>query len=124
MQSIFVAGGAGYIGAQTCKALAAAGYLPVALDNLSTGYRQAVKWGPLHETNIRDEAVVAALIGQYRPVGAIHFAASNYLPRMCPERAIHQRDVPWIRFADAVHGAAINQGIKQRYIIFEKRSRA
>ncbi|MDP9103084.1 MAG: UDP-glucose 4-epimerase GalE [Pseudomonadota bacterium] len=77
MQSIFVAGGAGYIGAQTCKALAAAGYLPVTIDNLSTGYRQAVKWGPLHETDIRDEAVVAALIGHYRPVGAIHFAASS-----------------------------------------------
>jgi len=77
VQSILVAGGAGYIGAQTCKALAAAGYQPVTLDNLSTGYRQSVKWGPLHEGDIRDAALVAELIARYRPVGAIHFAASS-----------------------------------------------
>ena len=45
------------------------------LDNLSTGYRQAVKWGPLHEGNIRDQAFVAGVIEQYRPQGAMHFAA-------------------------------------------------
>jgi UDP-glucose 4-epimerase len=45
--------------------------LPVTIDNLSTGYRQAVKWGPLHETDIRDEAVIAALIGQYRSTGRL-----------------------------------------------------
>jgi len=42
---ILVTGGAGYIGSHTCKALAAAGYLPVVLDNLSTGHRWAVQ-GP------------------------------------------------------------------------------
>jgi nucleoside-diphosphate-sugar epimerase len=31
-EAILVAGGAGYIGAQTCKALAAEGYIPVTLD--------------------------------------------------------------------------------------------
>ncbi len=36
---ILVTGEAGYIGSHTCKALAAAGYLPVVLDNLSTGHR-------------------------------------------------------------------------------------
>ena len=41
--SILVAGGAGFIGAQTCKALYRAGYLPVTLDNLSTGYGAAVR---------------------------------------------------------------------------------
>jgi len=75
LQSILVAGGAGFIGAQTCKALAAAGYLPITLDNLSNGHRQAVKWGPLYEGDIRDQALVASLIERYRPAGAIHFAA-------------------------------------------------
>ena len=41
--AILVAGGAGFIGAHVCKALARAGYLPVTLDNLSNGYRQAVQ---------------------------------------------------------------------------------
>ncbi len=73
--TILVAGGAGYIGSQTCKALSKAGYLPVTIDSLSTGYAQGVKWGPLHEGDIRDRGLVAALIKQYRPRGAIHFAA-------------------------------------------------
>jgi UDP-glucose 4-epimerase/UDP-arabinose 4-epimerase len=47
-RAVLVAGGAGFIGAQTCKALHRAGYLPVTLDNLSKGYEPQVKWGPLH----------------------------------------------------------------------------
>jgi UDP-arabinose 4-epimerase len=42
---ILVIGGAGYIGSHTCKALAAAGYAPVVLDNLSAGHRWAVNGG-------------------------------------------------------------------------------
>ena len=45
-QHVLVTGGAGYIGAHACKALAAAGFVPVAFDNLSTGWRDAVKYGP------------------------------------------------------------------------------
>ena len=73
--AILVAGGAGYIGAQTCKALAQAGYLPVVLDNLSTGYRQAVKWGPFIEGDLRDEALVRETVARHDIKGAMHFAA-------------------------------------------------
>jgi UDP-glucose 4-epimerase/UDP-arabinose 4-epimerase len=73
--AILVAGGAGYIGSQTCKALAAAGYLPVTLDNLSTGYTKAVKWGPFHPGDLSDRALVAEVVRKYRIKGAIHFAA-------------------------------------------------
>jgi UDP-glucose-4-epimerase GalE len=75
--AILVAGGAGYIGSQTCKAIAAAGFLPVVLDNLSTGYEAAVKWGPFHKGDMRDRPLVAELIGRYGVKGAIHFAASS-----------------------------------------------
>jgi UDP-arabinose 4-epimerase len=37
-KTILVTGGAGYIGAHACKALAAEGYTPVVVDNLSTGH--------------------------------------------------------------------------------------
>jgi UDP-glucose 4-epimerase/UDP-arabinose 4-epimerase len=73
--AILVAGGAGYIGAQTCKALAAAGYLPVTLDNLSTGYAAAVKWGPLEQGDLRDRDRVQALVAKYDIKAALHFAA-------------------------------------------------
>jgi UDP-glucose 4-epimerase/UDP-arabinose 4-epimerase len=75
MTAVLVAGGAGYIGAQTCKALAEAGYVPVTLDNLVTGYRAAVKWGPLVEADLRDRQAVLAAIAQYDIKSAIHFAA-------------------------------------------------
>lgn len=73
--SILVAGGAGFIGAQTCKALYRAGYLPVTLDNLSTGYEAAVKWGPLHPGDLRDRELVMQLVRQHDIKAAIHFAA-------------------------------------------------
>lgn len=73
--AILVAGGAGYIGAQTCKALSLAGYLPVVLDSLATGHAPSVKWGPLHQGDLRDEALVAELVDRYAIRGAMHFAA-------------------------------------------------
>ena len=73
--AILVAGGAGYIGSQTCKALAQAGYLPVTLDNLSTGHAPSVKWGPLVRGDLRDRELVQATVADYGVQGALHFAA-------------------------------------------------
>ena len=73
--AVLVAGGAGFIGAQTCKALHRAGYLPVTLDNLSKGYAPQVKWGPLHQGDLRDADLVKSLVRQYGIKGALHFAA-------------------------------------------------
>jgi UDP-glucose 4-epimerase len=61
---ILVTGGAGYIGSHTCKALARAGYVPIVLDDLSTGHRWAVKWGPLIESDIADRVQIARVIKQ------------------------------------------------------------
>ncbi|ESQ88880.1 UDP-glucose 4-epimerase [Asticcacaulis sp. AC460] len=74
-KAILVAGGAGYIGSQTCKVLHQAGYLPVTLDNLATGYAESVKWGPLVKADLRDRAVILDTIKQYDIQAAIHFAA-------------------------------------------------
>lgn len=74
-KAIIVAGGAGYIGSQTCKILAEAGFVPVTLDDLSTGYRQAVKFGPFEQGDIRDAVHVAAICARYDVIGAMHFAA-------------------------------------------------
>jgi UDP-glucose 4-epimerase/UDP-arabinose 4-epimerase len=73
--AILVAGGAGYIGSHACKALRRAGYLPVTIDNLSSGHRSSVRWGPLIEGDIRDSALVRQTVRQFRIVGAMHFAA-------------------------------------------------
>jgi UDP-glucose 4-epimerase/UDP-arabinose 4-epimerase len=73
--AILVAGGAGYIGAQTCKALAAAGFLPVTLDSLATGHARAVKWGPFEPGDLRDKDRVKELVARYDIKAAMHFAA-------------------------------------------------
>ena len=75
--AILVTGGAGYIGAHCCKALAEAGYLPVTFDNLSTGHAQFVKWGPLERGDVRDLPGLGASFGKYRPVAVMHFAAAR-----------------------------------------------
>jgi UDP-arabinose 4-epimerase len=76
---VLVTGGAGYIGSHTCKALAAAGYTPVVLDNLSAGHRWAVKWGPLVVADIADRAAVLKLIKDHDIHAIIHLAAHAYV---------------------------------------------
>jgi UDP-glucose 4-epimerase len=73
--AVLVTGGAGYIGAHACKALARAGFTPVAFDNLSTGWAEAVKFGPLVEGDLMDRAAVEAVFAEFRPVAVMHFAA-------------------------------------------------
>jgi UDP-glucose 4-epimerase len=72
---VLVTGGAGYIGAHACKALARAGYEPVVFDNLSTGWAEAVKWGPLVRGDLMDRATIDAALAEHRPVAVMHFAA-------------------------------------------------
>lgn len=76
MQPVLVIGGAGYVGSHACKALAAAGFLPVVYDNLSTGHRWAVRWGPLVEGDLSDRARLDAVFAEVRPVAVMQFAAS------------------------------------------------
>jgi len=76
---LLVTGGAGYIGSHTCKQLARDGFLPIAFDNLSTGHRDAVRWGPLIEGDIRERDQLVAALQLYQPAAVIHFAASAYV---------------------------------------------
>ena len=79
MSTILVAGGAGFIGSHTCKALARAGYLPVTYDDLSRGHEWAVRWGPLEVGNIGDHARLTEVLHRYRPRAVIHFAGFGYV---------------------------------------------
>ncbi|MGR3373941.1 MAG: UDP-glucose 4-epimerase GalE [Pseudooceanicola nanhaiensis] len=75
MATVLVTGGAGYIGSHACKALRAAGHLPVTFDNLSTGWRDAVKFGPLEEGDLTDRARLDQVFAAHRPDAVMHFAA-------------------------------------------------
>jgi UDP-arabinose 4-epimerase len=73
--AVLVTGGAGYVGSHVCKALDRAGFLPVTFDNLATGHRWAVKWGPLEEGDIRDSDRVETVLRRHRATAVLHFAA-------------------------------------------------
>jgi UDP-arabinose 4-epimerase len=64
---ILVTGGAGYIGSHACKALAAAGFLPITIDSLIYGHPWAVKWGPLEQGNIADRVFLDSVIAKTIP---------------------------------------------------------
>lgn len=72
---VLVTGGAGYIGAHACKALAQSGYIPVTFDNLATGWEAAVKFGPFVKGDLMSRAEIDAALARYRPVAVMHFAA-------------------------------------------------
>jgi UDP-arabinose 4-epimerase len=76
---VLVTGGAGYIGSHTCKALAKAGFTPLTVDNLSTGNREAIKWGPFLQMDIRDGDALSKAFSEWRPQIVLHFAAKAYV---------------------------------------------
>ena len=74
-EKVLVTGGAGYIGAHACKALARRGFTPVVFDDLSTGWAESVKWGPLVRGDLMDRSAINAALADHRPVAVMHFAA-------------------------------------------------
>jgi UDP-glucose-4-epimerase GalE len=73
--NILITGGAGYIGSHTCKHLAQQGHTVVAYDNLSTGWKDLVKWGPFVHGDIRDTQRLRQAMRRHKADGVIHFAA-------------------------------------------------
>ena len=78
-RNVLVTGGAGYVGAHSCKALARSGFTPVVYDNLSTGHESFVRWGPLIKADIRDQATLRDAISSYEISAVLHFAACAYV---------------------------------------------
>jgi UDP-arabinose 4-epimerase len=73
--TVLVTGGAGYIGSHVCKALAARGFTPVSYDNLCSGNKDHVRWGPLEIGDIRDQTRLTEVIKSHQPEAIMHFAA-------------------------------------------------
>jgi UDP-glucose 4-epimerase len=78
--TVLVTGGAGYIGSHTVLQLVARGERVVVLDNLSTGFRRAVRDVPLVVGNVGDRALVDKLMAEHRVDTIIHFAAHTIVP--------------------------------------------
>jgi UDP-glucose-4-epimerase GalE len=78
-KNVLVTGGAGYIGSHACKALAKAGYTPIAYDNLVYGHREAVRWGPFVEADLSDRTTLSETLRRHQVGAVMHFAAFAYV---------------------------------------------
>ncbi len=92
MTKVLVAGGAGYIGSHACKALAAQGFVPVTVDNLATGWAQAVRYGPFVQADLNDRAAMDAVFADHAPAAVLHFAASSLVGEAMREPAKYWRN--------------------------------
>jgi UDP-glucose 4-epimerase len=75
-----VTGGAGYIGSHVVRQLVERGDKVVVLDNLVTGFRQAVIGAELCVGDVADMALVGRLLSDYRVDTVLHFAAHTIVP--------------------------------------------
>lgn len=72
---ILVVGGAGYIGSHMVKLLLRAGHAVVTLDNLATGFRDAVVGGEFVQCDLADHAGLDAVFQRHAFDGVMHFAS-------------------------------------------------
>jgi len=76
--TVLVTGGAGYIGSHVARALVDAGCRVVVVDDLSTGFRDAVAAeAQFVEGDVGDGALVRALLAKHGVGAVVHLAASS-----------------------------------------------
>ncbi|KRF02139.1 UDP-glucose 4-epimerase [Frateuria sp. Soil773] len=80
MNEVLVTGGAGYIGSHVVQQLVARGERVVVIDNLSTGFREAVRGAELVVGNVGDGGLVARVLAERRIGAVLHFAAHTVVP--------------------------------------------
>jgi UDP-glucose 4-epimerase len=79
--TILVTGGAGYIGSHIVQDLVDRQQPVIVLDNLSTGFRDAVpSQARLFVGDVGDEGLVSKLMAEHRVDAVMHFAASSVVP--------------------------------------------
>ena len=79
-EGILVTGGAGYIGSHVVRQLGEAGERVVVLDNLSTGFEDAVLYGELVVGDTGDRDLVSWLLREHDVGTVMHFAARTIVP--------------------------------------------
>ena len=113
MTRILLTGGAGYIGSQTAKRLSQAGFEPVTLDNLSSGHKWAVKWGPLVEGDIGDQKLIREVVTKYQIQAVMHFAAFITVSESVanPRKYFHNNTIAALNMFDTLLDCSVKRVI-------------
>ena len=108
-KTVFVTGGAGYVGSHCCKAFANAGWNVVVFDNLSRGWREMVRWGDLIEGDILDLESLKAAMARVAPDAVAHFAAFAYVGESVEEPGMYYRNnsLGTLNILDAMRANAV-----------------
>jgi UDP-glucose 4-epimerase len=84
-KAILITGAAGYIGSHALLQLQARGEQVVAIDNLYTGFRQAVRAAPLIVGDVGDPELVGRVLREHAVDTVMHFAAHTIVPESVRE---------------------------------------
>ncbi len=79
------------------------------LDNLSTGHRWAVKWGPLVEGDLADRRLIRRTLENYHIDGVMHFAANAAVGESMenPYRYLHDNVTNSLELLEAMREARV-----------------
>jgi UDP-glucose 4-epimerase len=106
--NVVVIGGAGYIGSHMVKMLHRAGHQVVILDNLSTGYADAVRYGTLVVGDMADATLLNQIFAENRFDAVMHFAAASIVGESTvdPAKYYHNNVANTLTLLDAMvkHG--------------------
>jgi UDP-glucose-4-epimerase GalE len=102
--AILIVGGAGFVGSQTTKHIAAAGLEPVVFDNLSSGHRWALRWGKFVEGELADRAAIERVLDEHGITAVIHFAGFIQVGESVrnPGKYFHNNVVATLNLLDAL----------------------
>lgn len=93
---ILVCGGAGYVGSHMLRWLVERGHSVTVLDNLSTGHREAVRWGEFVQADLLDPATLETVFAGRCFDAVMHFCARSLVSESVAQ--------PYIYYANNVVG--------------------
>lgn len=111
MVTVLVTGGAGYIGSHACKRLAERGYQPICFDSFVTGWRDAVRFGPVIEGDLTDRETTIAALASVQPDAVMHFAALSQVGEsmIAPERYWRNNVLGSLNLLDAMRETGVGR---------------
>src|SRR5215467_7006607 len=112
MAKVLVTGGAGYVGSVCCEELLRAGHSVTVVDDLSTGFREAVPQGAVFcEADIANDQLMRPLLSQAKFDAVFHFAAKALVPESVANPGVffQQNVAGGISFLEAVRAAGVKK---------------